>query len=216
MGFWNTNKITPDNLNRLGPLVDGVVGTGGKYTDLYAAMGDPAGPQWNRVLVVPGATLNTDLAKASSSYGCIIGVGFQAITGTGKITLTDTVIWQIGNIRLTNTVAADGAINILGSSSYDNIIKNCWAYNPGGKGIYITGDRSRILDCRIYSAADDGIEIDAGVNITWIREALIHNGAAWGVLDNSNKAHILDCIVTGNASGQISGTATYHSNNQVV
>ena len=204
------------NLNRLGPLVDGIVGTGGEYTDLYAAMGDPAGPQWNRVLVVPGATLNTDLLKTSVNRGCIIGVGMQLITGTGRIMLVDTSQWQIENIRLTNTVCTGaGAFNIIGANSYDNIIKNCWAYNPDAKGIYITGDRSRILDCRVYSAADDGIDIDAGVDITWIREALITGGAAWGIQDNSDKAHILDCIITGNASGQIDGTDTYHSNNQV-
>jgi len=215
MGFWNTNKITPDNLNRLGPLVDGVVGTGGKYTDLYAAMGDPAGPQWNRVFVVPGATLNTDLAKASSNYGCILGIGAVAISGTGKITLTDTTNWIIENIKLANTVAADGAYNIVGASSAYNSIINCFAYNPGGQGIYISGENTRINYCKIYSAADDGIEIAAGVNITWINNCFIISGAAWGILDNSDKAHISDCVVTGNASGQIDGTNTYHSNNQV-
>jgi len=214
-GFWNTNKITAPHMNRLGPLVDGVVGTDGEYTDLYTAMGDPAGPQWNRVLVVPGATLNTDLAKASSSNGCILGIGSQAITGTGKITLTDTTRWIIENIILTNTACANGAINILGATSYYNIIDNCVVSNPDGQGIYVSGDRTRIIDCRIYSAADDGIEIAAGVTLTWINSPYIHNGAAWGILDNSNKAHISDGVIVGNASGQISGTNTYHSNNQV-
>ena len=80
MSFWDSNDQTADNLARLGPIADGVVGTDGKYADLYEAV-ITAG--WKRILLAPGAFLSQDLTIAAD-YGFIVGNQHGRIINLGS------------------------------------------------------------------------------------------------------------------------------------
>jgi len=216
MGFWDTNSINASNLNRLGPLVDGVVGTGGQYTDLYEAMTDGSGPQWNRVFVVDGATINGNVYKDGVARGCIIGVGMQSLTGTGEIRLNDCTEWHIENIRLNSTDTTAAAFTLQGSSGAYNILRRCWAYQSGYNGFYITdAQRNRLIDCRAYDCDHSGVNISATVGITWIRGLYSSNNDINGIDDRGSSTHLTDSIIVSNTGDQIDASdETYYSNNQ--
>lgn len=215
MPFWTgSTALNVANMSRLGPMVQGIVGTDGAYADLYDAMGDPAGPQWRRVIVVPGATLNTDLTISGANYGCIMGYGMQFITGTGKLTLDNCAGWVLQYFRLTGTVTATGAINIIGGGDR-NIIDHCWVYTSGGSGIYLARPFNRVINCTITNSAVDGIKIDAGLSYSWVRGCGIGGCTGWGINDASNKVIASDNYVLTNTAGQINTTSTYLSNNVV-
>lgn len=220
MPFWTgSTPVSVDNLARLGPQADGFVGTDGAYGDLYDAMGDPAGPQWRRVVVLPGATLGTDLSISSANYGRIVtlGGGPMLIGGTGKLTFTDCIGWALDGLVLTSTACVGlPAISFLGSAGNRNTIRNCWVYNSTGGGIYTRNHTTRIESCLVITAAGNGIEVDAATRAPiWITQCNVWGCGGWGIVDGINNSHIIDCDVTGNTAGQISTTSAYAHNNKV-
>ena len=168
MSFWTTNPITAANLDKLGPLVQGIVGTNGEYQDLYEAMVDPAGPQWSRVIALDGCTMSQDVTIPSASYqGCIIGMGRQAITLGHKKLRIEASDFLLKNIKITN--ATGNALEIAEDRCW--IDQVCILY-AGGIGIKfdsaLGGDIHHLTNSVIYDCGDDGIEIDDGVQVSVI------------------------------------------------
>ena len=217
MSFWATQNLTQENLDKLGPLVDGIVGTNGQYQDLYEAMSDPGGPQWNRVFVLPGATLSDHVVKTSVNYVAIIGIGKIEVGGTKCIILNNCKVGVIENIRLDNVVtgAHAGAIASIGASGERNRIKHCSVYGSDAIGIYLENEFNWLIDCIIDSCAGDGVDIAAGSpNPNWISQCKIIGNGGWGIQDNADNCFITDNIVTGNSSGQIDSSSSYEHNNK--
>lgn len=220
MVFWTgSTPINEANLARLGPSIQGIVGTEGAYTDLYTAMTDPAGPQWNRVLVAPGATINGNVYKTATDRGCIIGIGSISLSGIGKITLEDCSAWLVENIRLNSTVCGVGgaAIKLIGAGDSMNMFRRVDIVNSNGMGFHVENASSWITNCIIETPASHGINITAAVvDGPWIDRCRVKNSSGgWGIMDQTNDAFIMNNIVLGNSSGQISSTSTYKHDNKI-
>ena len=208
MGFWDTNTITPENMNLLGPLVDGIVGTNGEFQDLYEAMIDPGGPGWNHVIVTVGCTMSQDVTIPNSKGACsIIGLETVVDIGSKKLTIEADDCLLFG-IRIDNTTG--DCLEISGQRCH---VVGCHFLYVGAKGIYLSGGDYHVIDrCTIYDAGDDGVAIVDGV-IAWLTTNRIQACDAWGVDDDNagdNVIYIAN-FITGNTSGNLStnASATY-------
>jgi len=211
MSFWTTNPITAANLDKLGPLVDGIVGTYGEYQDLYEAMIDPAGPQWKKVIVTDGCILSQDVTIPSASYqGCIIGFGRKQITlGGSKKLRIEASDFLLRNIKISNAVG--NALEIAEDRCWIDEIGILYA---GGIGVWfdssLGGDLHRITNSVIYDCGDDGIEIDDSVNVS-VFGTRIQACSGWGIDDNNSTAlnsTFVGNILNGNSLGGLSSNST--------
>lgn len=216
MSFWTGAQVNEANLERLGPAVQGFVGTEGAYTDLYDAMGDPGGPQWSRVVVLPGATLSTDLDISGVDYGLIMGAGLISLGGTAKLSLSNCNRWDISGLKFNSTVTANGAMALWGYGDGNNHVSNCFFNNSTVDGLHIQNYNVWVTECTFYSGTNDGIYIHgANTGAVWISRCAVIGNGGWGIDDQADLCHITDCKVTGNSSGQINSSSSYLDNNQV-
>lgn len=201
MSFWHSNKITADNMAKLGPYVDGFVGTNGKYSTLNAAVA--AG--WTEIIVAPGATLSADLnltAKCS-----IIGLMYSADTITGNYCINvqgdDS---YLAGFRLSNT--AGKGIYVTGSRCrLERItVQNCLSH---GIHFNASGGDHELLMIIAYGNGGDGIRFEAN-NTARASHIRSQSNTGWGINDLTNVLCLSTTRVAGNTAGQINGATTYH------
>ena len=208
-GFWDINGISPENMNRLGPLVDGIVGTNGQYQDLYEAMVDPAGPLWTKVIVCAGCTMSQDvLLGAAYQSGCIVSLGQLVEIGRKKLTI-DCDDFIMRNVLIRSTTG-DGLVLSEDRTMLDGVS----ILYSGGYGIKIEsaggGGYHKIINSVVYDNGDDGIEIANGMSV-YIAGTKIQANAGYGIDDNNastTAVQMLGNLVTGNTLGQIDSVST--------
>jgi len=209
MGFWDTYGITPENMNLLGPLVDGIVGTNGEYQDLYEAMVDPAGPLWKKVIVTTGCTMSQDVTLTSGyAGGCIVSPGGVINIGAKKLTI------GCDDFMLRNVAIGSTTGDSLVLTEDRTYLHNVSILSSGGIGIKIEvsggGGNHRIEQCLIYNSAGDGVEIANPSWVTMIGCRIQANGG-YGVDDNNASTTFtifVANIITGNSSGQLDSVST--------
>jgi hypothetical protein len=206
MSFWDSNDQTADNLARLGPIADGVVGTDGKYADLYEAV-ITAG--WHRILLAPGAYLSQDLT-ITTNYGFIVGNQHGRIISLGAHNIfLNANYWRLEGFQLYNGsgvgITNTGNENYFAHISVNSYVRG-FVFSP-------TGDDNQMFACTVDSCSSDGVLCQSGANRTRILGSTIINNGGWGVDDTgSDDALIIGNRIAGNSSGQVNpGTSTIHT-----
>jgi len=201
MSFWDgATQITADNMARLGPDVDGFVGTDGKYS----VLNDAIAAGWTRIIVTTGATLNADLnltAKCS-----IVSRIYQDFTLTGNYCINV----QANNCYLEGFRMVNGAgIGIYVTGARARLaritVESCLSH-----GIHFnaaSGDHELIM-CNAYGNGGDGIRMEASnsARLVLIRS---QSNVGYGVNDLTDVVQITCSKINGNTAGNINGASTY-------
>lgn len=197
--YWDSNPISADALARCGPLVDGVLGTDGKYQSINDAI--TAG--WTRMLVTTGAIITADVTLAGTRC-CLVGLGSVPITGNYKLTVSsdDAVV---SDIRLSNNAGIGLCITGNRAKLAGISVSNCNSH-----GIQLNGSAGshRLVDCVAYNNGGDGLRIEAA-NDTFITVLRSQQNTGYGVNDLSNIMKISVSDLRANTAGAKSGTSTY-------
>ncbi len=196
--YWETNKIKPETLARLGPFLDGIVGTNGEYQDLYAAINTGG---WKYIMLATGATLSQDLTISAAGGFIVAFYPTESLNlGAKKITITGNY-WHLEGFKLSGAGAAleiqsnnitASRIAVVSATSHglylntsgtDLSFSQCVFRSNGGDGVRIatTSSRNRFTNCRIDNNGGYGIN------------ALIGSGDAAAIAGA--------CRLTGNTSG---------------
>jgi hypothetical protein len=208
-GFWDVNSITAENLNKVGPLFDGVVGTNGQYQDLYAAMVSPSGPQWKRVLLIPGATLSQALTLSSShNSGCIVNVGPKYLPiSTAYAWTIQADDFRIEGIDIRNSAGV--ALTVTGARMQAT---RCTFNYSSSHGLFLSGGSSHYLwSCMAYGNGGDGFRIAAGLAVVTVIGCHSQGNTGYGLRDLAASGSQLIAVgntVWGNTAGQITTTST--------
>ena len=197
-------NLTTEFVEKLGPLVDGVVGTAGTYQDLYEAMVAGGGPQWRNVIVVDGCTMtqavtitNTGISIVSLHHFITIGAYTLRLEGADIV---------LKNIRLSG--ATGNGVEIAASRCK---MFQCEILSNSGIGIKcVSGyDDHDICNCVVWNNGDDGIEIDDGVLVRCVSNRISSN-VGWGIDDNNaatDNSMFIGNVILGNTAGNLSTNA---------
>ena len=204
--YWSTNQINATTMARLGPYIDGFVGTDGEYQDLYAAVNTGG---WKRIIVTPGCTMSANLTLSANdgfiwSFDMYWAVAINS--STRRITISGDR-WHFVGVRLDTPSGGDG-ITVTGSSF---LMERSSVVSGSARGILLSGGNDHVItnDCRIMNNSGDGIEISSGVDRCRIYGNRISGNGAWGIDDNSGIV-IEGCnYLLGNTSGARSTSSTY-------
>lgn len=219
MSFWDGNDQTPDNLAKLGPWVDGIVGTDGVYSDLYEAYVTGG---WRRMIVTTGASLSADLTIAANNV-CIWsphhGNGLPEL-GSKRITITGSGIVLAG-FGLDGGGASAGAGIVIAGTAGDIHIERFKVIDYLGAGIQFTtnGNNHVIRNSTIMSNGGDGIITSAGASGIRIDGNIIYGNGDYGVDDvGADYTIIYGNRIAVNTTGTVNpGTNTIWANlNQLV
>ena len=201
--FWQNNDFDDLTLARLGPFLDGVVGTEGEYTDLYAAIA--AG--WTKMILTPSATLSQNLT-ISGHNGFIWSLHMHEFGALNdhKITVSGSY-WKFVGIKL----FAGAAGWELQGSNYDMI--NCSVVSGSSHGLYINSSNGgfKFLGCTFRSNAGDGIKIVSTSTYNDFVACDSHTNAGWGVntaVTGSGFPIFAGCRLGVNTLGSANGTIT--------
>lgn len=201
-GFWESNSLTVDNMSKLGPFVDGIVGTDGKYSVLNNAIA--AG--WTKMLLSTGASLNADLTLGSN-VSIISRHTTVSIAGNFCINVAGNDCYLEG-LSISNNTGKGIYVTGQRVRMFRVIASYCLTH-----GIHLnssaTGDHE-LISVLAFANTGDGINIAAS-NYTRIICSRAQSNTGWGVNDLSNVVQMSSSLVYGNTAGQISGTKTYVS-----
>lgn len=221
MSYWDTHNLTANDLAKLGPLVDGVVGTSGQYQDLWAAMIDPAGPMWKRVFVVPGAVMSQDVVIPSGGAyngASIIGVGGQAvpITGGYQLSIVSDDVY-VDRVKLSGATGRPN-ITISGSRARVNRVFSFYSTTAAGHGIQVTaGTGCYFTECYCYGNGGDGFRLVGG-SIANLTTCQSQGNTGWGVNDLTvvgNAIIVHGCLLWGNTAGALNTVSTIVAANKL-
>jgi len=204
MSWWDTHALAVSEMEKLGPFLDGIVGTEGKYTDLYAAINTGG---WTRMIVTPTATLSANLT-ISSHIGFIWALGQRegTVLSNYKITISGNY-WKIVGIKL-----ASGAAGWeLQGHDYD--FENCAATGGSSHGLYLNSSSGGFIfrGCSFLSNAGDGIKIAVGSLYNQFVGCDSHGNTGYGVnsaVVGSGYSIFAGCRLGTNTAGSVSGTIT--------
>ena len=201
MSFWDSHSVSVDNLSRLGPFVDGVVGTEGKYS----VLNDAIAAGWTRIVLASGASLNADLTIPlnTSIIALQAGItlagnfclnvagadcyleGFTVINSGGKGFYITGQRARFCRVRAMSCLSH--GFHFANTSWGDHEMTSCLAYGNGGDGIR----------CELY-------------NYTRIILSRSQNNVGYGVNDLIPNAVQISCsLINGNTAGQRSGSSPY-------
>jgi len=204
MSFWGVHPVTVENMDRVAPVFDVVVGTDGSTTDINAAVA--AGH--TRIALVPGAALTANLV-ISASNGVLFSLNARETLDIGAYQL------QIAGSKWTlRGLKIDGAAGSYGLSlaNTDIWVDQCAVYNCW-RGIQnTTASYNVISGCVSKDNGNDGIE-NAGFHHVLAFNRVIDNGG-YGVDDISNGCIVFGNVLTGNGSGAINGTPVVDVGNE--
>lgn len=201
--FWQTNNFDDINLAKLGPYIDGVVGTNGEYQDLYAAVMTGG---WKRIVLAAGCTMSADLT-ISANDGFIITLGnywLVANSNTRRLTITG-ARWRLQGFSMNNPTGV--GITISGDRC---ILDTMGIFGATSHGLQFTGgDDHSLSNCFILNSTGDGVLINAGVDRCRVLGNAISGNGGWGINDASNTIIEASNYVAGNTSGGINSTSLY-------
>jgi len=201
MSFWDgATQVTADNLARLGPYVDGFVGTDGKYS----VLNDAIAAGWTRIIVTTGATLSADLdltAKCS-----ILGLIYQELTITGNYCINvQAADCCLAGFRISNT--AGKGIYITGVRCRLERISVEYCLSHGIHFDASAGNHEMIM-VRTYGNGGDGIRLEAA-NTVWACHIRSQSNTGYGINDLANLICLSTSRINANTAGQINSTSTY-------
>lgn len=207
-GFWDANDITPANMNKLGPIIDGVVGTNGEYQDIYAAMLDPGGPQWTKVFITDGAIMSQACAFTAGDEW-LIGVGYaMRITGDYALSFAGAGAIIIGIGR--STITSPGIL-ITGDRAH---IERCVFLNCTSHGLHLNSANGNhhLHHIVSYGNGGDGIRFEQSGDDAMLTNIRSQTNTGYGI-NNVNNARICAAsgLLNGNTAGSWNGASTYRS-----
>jgi hypothetical protein len=199
MGFWDGASVSADNLARLGPFVDGIVGTTGKYS----VLNDAISAGWTRILLASGASLNANLTLTGQTS--IIGLSPSVtIAGNYQINVQASDCYFEG-FKLTNNTGVGFYVTGARARFFRVSAQSCLSH-----GFHLNaawGDHE-LMACLAYANGGDGVRCETN-NYTRIMMLLSQSNVGWGVNDLTNVVQISCSYIVGNTAGQRSGTSTY-------
>jgi len=203
--YWSTNAITATTMARLGPYIDGFVGTDGEYQDLYAAVMTGG---WKRIIVTPGCTMSANLTL-SASDGFIVSFDYYwavTINSNSKRLTVSGDRWMLKGFKINTPSGGDGLV-VTGT---DIVMDGIGIISGSARGIFLNGGDNHVITmCKIQSNGDDGVEISSGVDRCRIHRNHINGNGAWGIDDNSGSMIEGGNYLGGNTSGGRSTSSTY-------
>jgi len=198
MGYWDTHALTVDNMSRLGPFVDGIVGSEGKFSVLNDALA--AG--WTRIIVSAGASMNAAVNITTAVSIMAFHHGLVQITGNYPINVSGSDCYFEG-FKIVNTAGVGFYVTGARARFYRMRVESCLSH-----GIHFNaawGDHE-VLMSNIYANGGDGIKIAAS-NPVRIAMCRIQSNTGWGVNDATNIVQITCSQINANTAGQVNSTA---------
>jgi hypothetical protein len=200
MGFWDGTGVTADNLARLGPFVDGFVGTGGKYS----VLNDAIASGWTRIILATGASLNANLTIPSGTS--IIGLqGNVVVAGNFCLNVTGDDCYFEG-FRISNNTGKGFYMTGARARFFRVQATNCLSH---GFHFNATWGDHEMISCFAYANGGDGVRCEI-YNYTRIVASRSQNNVGYGVNDIIPNAIQISCsLINGNTAGQRSGASPY-------
>lgn len=199
MGFWDTASVSADNLARLGPFVDGIVGTNGKYS----VLNDAVASGWTRILLATGASLNANLTLSARTS--IIGLS-PSVTVTGNYALNVVASdCYFEGFAISNNSGVGFYVTGSRARFYRVDALNCLShgfhFNAGW------GDHEMNM-CLAFANGGDGVrcEVNNPVRISQLRS---QSNTGWGLNDLYGVAQITCSYLIANGGGQHNGATTW-------
>lgn len=196
MSFWDGGTpISADNLARLGPAWDGVVGTDGKYSTLNGAIS--AG--WRKIILAQGASLNANLT-ISTQYTSIVALqSIVIVAGNFALNVTGYDCYFEG-FRISNNTGVGFYVTGSRNRFFRCVAESCsshgFHFNAGG------GDHE-MISCIAKSNGGDGVRLEAsnGARISMLRA---QSNTGYGVRDVSGIVQMSCSLINTNVAGQLS------------
>jgi hypothetical protein len=202
--YWQTNPINDTTLARLGPYLDGIVGTEGEYTDLYAAINTGG---WKRMILTDSAILSQNLT-ISSSIGFIWSLYSEEgrVFNDYKITVTGNY-WKFVGIKLYGGAAGWE----LQGNEYSMV--NCSTISGSSHGLYLNSSSGgfKFMGCTFAANGGDGIKIASGSLYNLFVGCDSYSNTGYGVnsaVSGSGYPIFSGCRLGTNTAGSVNGTIT--------
>jgi len=197
--FW-PNDVDSDNLHRLGPFIDGFVGTDGKYSDLYEAVNTGG---WSRIILAAGATLSADLTLSASNGFIWSPFGPGALSLGGKKITVVGDNWKLQGFKISSPTAI--GIEIQGALA---TLLDITVTGAGSHGVYFnTSDNHHVCDrLRVTACAGDGIHVISGCSSVRIYSSFCWSNTGYGVNDQDDSTILVGNYLAGNTAGALNGT----------
>ena len=199
MTFW-PNDLDNDNLHRLGPFIDGFVGTDGKYSDLYEAVNTGG---WSRIILAAGATLSADLTLTGSDGFIVSLFAAGALSLGGRKITVQGDDWHLRGFKL-DTPPAVG-IEIQGGVC---VLKDIEVVSAGSHAFYFnTSYNGHVCELlRASSCGGDAVRIVSGASNIHILNSFLRGNTGYGVNDLDSSSVLLGNHLDLNTAGAINGT----------
>lgn len=202
MCFWCSNPTIATNLARLGPYMDGIVGTDGEYQDLYAAINTGG---WTKMYIAPGATLSQNLT-ISGANGWIVSHRHDhgMVLNDYKITVTGNY-WYFEGIKLYGGAAGWE----LQGAAYN--MDRCCVDGGSSHGLYINSSygANLIRGCRFIGNGGDGLKISSGSGYNRIDACDLSGNAGYGINTAATNYPIVSGgAIYGNTTDGVNGNIT--------
>jgi hypothetical protein len=200
VGYWTGRACSEENLGQLGPFVDGICGTTGKYS----VLNDCISAGWTRILLTQGASLNANLTITARTS--IIGLQASiALAGNYAINVQAADCYFEG-FSVSNNAGIGFYVTGARARFFRMGALNCLSHGFHFNASW--GDHE-MLCCLAYANGGDGVRLEVNNYAALIR-LLSQSNVGYGVRDNANAAQIGGgSLIYGNTAGQISGGSTY-------
>jgi len=199
MGFWDSASVSADNLARLGPFVNGVVGTEGKYS----VLNDAVAAGWTRMILAPGASMNANVTLAAGTS--IISLSSNiTIGGNYRINVAGDDCYLEG-FRVSNNTGVGFYITGARARFFRCDARNCLSH---GFHFNASGGEHEIIVCLAYANGGDGVrcEVNNSARISMLRS---QSNVGWGINDLTGVAQISCSYLISNTAGPHNGATTY-------